>query len=161
MIEEQAIVVDVDRDMALLEIVRSKPCGLCGQTRGCGVSIWGRLLGHRISVVRAENQINAQAGDSVVVGIDEKALLASSLAAYGVPLISLLIGAGLGGSFAAAPANADAYALSGAGLGLALGLLWLRGHAARRTSGSYRPIVLRQSMPGPNGKICKRGNLND
>lgn len=161
MIEEQAVVVGVERDVALLEIVRSKPCGLCGQTRGCGVSLWGRLLGHRNSVVRAENQINAQAGDSVVVGIDEKALLTSSLAAYGVPLISLLVGAGLGGSFAAAPAQADVYAFAGAGLGLALGLLWLRGHAAGRVRGGYRPVVLRQAAAGVDGRVCQRGNLND
>ena len=161
MIEEQAVVVDVDRDTALLEIVRSKPCGLCGQTRGCGVSIWGRLLGHRSSVVRAENQINAQAGDNVVVGVDEKALLASSMAAYGVPLISLLVGAALGGSFATAQAYADLYALVGAGAGLALGLLWLRGHSARRNSGGYRPIVLRLSTSVADVRICKRGHLND
>ena len=161
MIEEQAIVVDVDRDMALLEIVRSKPCGLCGQTRGCGVSIWGRLLGHRNSVVRAENQINAQAGDSVVVGIDEKALLASSLAAYGVPLISLLVGAGLGGSFSATPAHADMYALVGAGIGLALGLLWLRGHAMGRARGAYHPVLLRKSAASVDMSNCKRGQLND
>jgi sigma-E factor negative regulatory protein RseC len=158
MIEEQAVVIGVERDMALLEIVRSKPCGLCGQTRGCGISLWGRLLGHRSSVVRADNQISAQAGDNVVVGIDEKALLASSLAAYGVPLISLLIGAGLGGSFASAPASADFYALGGAGLGLALGFLWLRGHAAGRGMRSgYRPVVLRQSNTIVDGRICHRG----
>lgn len=161
MIEEQAVVVGIERDMALLEIVRSKPCGLCGQTRGCGVSIWGRLLGHRNTVVRAENRINARAGDNVVVGLDEKALLASSMAAYGVPLISLLIGAALGGSFASTEGSADAYGLMGAGAGLALGLLWLRGHSARRNSGGYRPVVLRQSIPVADVRVCKRGHLND
>lgn len=47
MIEELAVVVGTDGDKAMLEIVRSKPCGLCGRTRGCGMSLWGRLLGHR------------------------------------------------------------------------------------------------------------------
>ncbi|MDR2219709.1 MAG: SoxR reducing system RseC family protein [Methylobacillus sp.] len=159
MIEEQAVVVGVEHDTALLEIVRNKPCGLCGQTRGCGVSVLGRLLGHRSSVVRAENQINAQTGDMVVVGLDEKALLASSLAAYGVPLISLLIGAALGGSFATDRASADIYALAGAGAGLALGLLWLRGHSARRNGSGYRPVVLRPSTSDAEMRFCKQGNV--
>jgi sigma-E factor negative regulatory protein RseC len=157
MIEEQAVVLGVDRDTAMLEIVRSKPCGLCGQTRGCGVSIWGRLLGHRSSVVRAENQINAQTGDRVVVGLDEKALLASSLAAYGVPLLSLLVGAALGGSFAAVPAHQDLYSLAGAAAGLVLGLLWLRGHASRSKGGAHRPVVLRPATTSESGRTCKRG----
>ncbi len=158
MIEEQAVVVGVEQDLVLLEIVRSKPCGLCGQTRGCGISLWGRLLGHRNSIVRANNRINAGIGDNVIVGIDEKALLASSLAAYGVPLISLLVGAALGGSFSTVAAHADAYAFVGAGLGLALGLLWLRGHSAGRGVGSsFRPVVLRQSASSVDGRLCHRG----
>lgn len=161
MIEEQAVVVGVDQDKVLLEIIRDKPCGLCGQQRGCGISLWGRLLGHRTQVFRADNQINAQTGDNVVVGIDEKALLTSSLAAYGIPLLSLFVGAALGGSFASAPSHVDAYAVVGAVLGLALGLLWLRGHSiGRGASGHYRPVVLRASA-GVGNRTCPRGSLND
>jgi sigma-E factor negative regulatory protein RseC len=159
MIEEQAIVVGIDRDMALLEITRSKPCGLCGQTRGCGISIWGRLLGHRNNVFRAVNQINARTGDNVVVGVDEKALLAGSLAVYGIPLVFLLAGAAVGGMFAPIAGNADAYALTGAIAGLALGLLWLRGHAmGRRLDGRYRPVILRSADSGAVVRMCQRGD---
>ncbi|MDR2874354.1 MAG: SoxR reducing system RseC family protein [Methylobacillus sp.] len=159
MIEEQAVVVGIEHDTALLEIVRNKPCGLCGQTRGCGVSVLGRLLGHRSAIVRAENQINAKTGDTVVVGLDEKALLTGSLAAYGVPLFSLLIGAALGASFATTRASADMYALAGAVAGLALGLLWLRAHSARRASGRYRPVVLRPATLNSELRFCKQGNV--
>lgn len=158
MIEEQAVVVGVDQDQVLLEIVRNKPCGLCGQTRGCGISIWGRLLGHRNNLFRADNQINAHPGDNVVVGIDEKALLTSSLAAYGVPLFSLLIGAALGGSFTPVSSNADVYAFVGAGAGLVLGLLWLRWHAAGRgVNTRYRPVLLRPADAGAKNRMCHRG----
>ena len=37
MIEESAIVVGLEQNAAMLEIVRRNPCGLCGQTRGCGI----------------------------------------------------------------------------------------------------------------------------
>lgn len=146
MIEEQAIVVGLDGDQAMLEIVRNKPCGLCGQTRGCGISIWGRLLGHRNNVFRADNQINAQAGDTVVVGVDEKAFLTSSMVVYGVPLILLLSGAVLGGALLPVSLAADFRSVIGAAVGLSLGLLWLKGHAfGRSPSMRYRPVILRRS----------------
>jgi sigma-E factor negative regulatory protein RseC len=159
MIEEQAIVVGVERDQALLEIIRSKPCGLCGQTRGCGVSIWGRLLGHRNSVLRVANHINAQAGDSVIVGVDEKALLASSLTAYGVPLLFLLVGAASMGAFAPASGHVDVYALLGAGIGLVLGLFLVHGLAGGRgLDVLYRPVILRQADVLVNIRKCHRGD---
>lgn len=157
MIEEQAVVVGVDGDKVLLEVVRSKPCGLCGQTRGCGISLWGRLLGHRTKVFRAENQINAQAGDMVVVGVDEKALLAGSLAVYGVPLFMLLAGAVVGGMFAPAQGSADGWTLAGAGSGLVLGLLWLRLHVAGSgLDGRYRTVLLRPAASDAH-RPCYRG----
>ncbi|HQR51439.1 MAG TPA: SoxR reducing system RseC family protein [Methylophilaceae bacterium] len=158
MIEEQAIVVGIERDQALLEIVRNKPCGLCGQTRGCGISIWGRLLGHRNSVFRAANQINARVGDSVVVGVDEKALLAGSLAVYGAPLFLLLAGAGMGSYLAPPQGSVDAYALVGAFAGLVIALLWLRAHAAGRAPDArFRPVILRPTAASATLQVCQRG----
>jgi sigma-E factor negative regulatory protein RseC len=157
MIEERAVVVDVAQDMAMLEIVRRNPCGLCGQTQGCGISAWGRLLGHKNNVFRAGNQLNAQVGDHVVVGLDEKAFLASSLAMYGVPLALLLTGAVIGMLLGAA--NSDLSPLIGAGLGLAVGLLWLRGHAmGRGMDARYRPVILRSAEDHSQIRICHRGN---
>lgn len=157
MIEEQALVVGVEQDKALLEIVRRTPCGLCGQTRGCGISVWGRLLGHRNNVFQAVNQLNARVGDQVVVGVDEKALLASSLAVYGVPLALVLAGAAIGTLLG--PSGGDAWPLVGAGLGLVAGLLWVRGHAAGRgLDARYRPVILRPADAYSQIQICRRGN---
>jgi sigma-E factor negative regulatory protein RseC len=149
MIEESAIVVDLEQDVAKLEIVRRTPCGICGQTRGCGISLWGRLFGHRNNIFKAHNQINAKVGDSVIVGIEEQALLASSLMVYGIPLIAMLAGALLaGGIFADDASHSDRYAVIGSILGLALGLLWLKGHAAGRSMNArYQPVILRADKP--------------
>lgn len=159
MIEEQAVVVGIEHDQALLEIIRSKPCGLCGQTRGCGVSLWGRLFGHRNNVFRADNHIGAKVGDAVVVGIDEQALLNGSLMIYGIPLFGLLAGAGLAVSFSGPSTARDAYAISGALAGLLLGLLWLRGHSAGAgLAASYRPIIVRLASTIEFRPGCKRGD---
>ena len=100
MIEEHAIVVDVRKDEAMLEIVRQRPCGLCGKTRGCGISLWGKLFNHT-SVFKADNRIGATVGDNVVVGVEEHALLRNSMSIYGIPLAAVLAGALLGMAAAA------------------------------------------------------------
>ena len=144
MIEEHAIVVDIDNDdAAMLEIVRRTPCGLCGQSRGCGISIWGRLFGHKPNIFKAVNQINAKVGDSVIVGIEEQALLTSSMTVYGIPLAAMLAGALLaGGLFAAG--HADRNAVIGAVIGLVFGLLWVKAYTAGRgLDARYRPVILR------------------
>ncbi|TSA50414.1 MAG: Fis family transcriptional regulator [Nitrosomonadales bacterium] len=156
MIEEQAVVIRVDQDQAYLEIVRRSPCGLCGQTRGCGISLWGRLFGHRQSMFQASNGIAARAGDNVVVGVEEKALLASSLAVYGMPLLALLAGTALGTGLAPAAAARDLYSVLGAVAGLLLGLLWLKGHAAGRgMDARYRPVILRHAEDCSRKNVCQ------
>lgn len=149
MIEENAIVVGIERDIAMLEVLRRTPCGLCGQTRGCGISLWGRLFGHKPNIFKALNQINAKVGDSVVVGIEEQALLVSALAVYGVPLVTMLLGAlvasGIfGGELADGVSHVDRNAMIGAIAGLVVGLLWVKGHTAGRSlDARYRPVILR------------------
>lgn len=144
MVEEQAVVVDVDNEIAMLEVVRRTPCSLCGQTRGCGASLWGKLLRHRPHIFKAANQVNAKVGDYVVVGIEEQALLRGSLLAYGVPLIAMMVGALIAVAFWSANGNRDVSAVIGAVLGLALGLLWVRGHATGHGLDSrYQPVILR------------------
>lgn len=149
MIEERAVVLSLERAInstlpsdaiATLEIERKTACGLCGQTRGCGNSIWGKLFAHRSAAFKAQNRINAKVGDSVIVGIDEKALLKSALLLYMLPLATLLIGAIL----ATQIYDTNSSAMIGAAIGLVLGLLWVKGHTM---SSSYftlqQPVVLR------------------
>ncbi len=150
MIEENAIVVGIEKNEAMLEIVRRTPCSLCGQTRGCGISLWGRLFGHRKNIFKAVNQINAKVGDSVIVGVEEQALLFSSLMVYGIPLIAMLAGALLVSGIFAGDSNhvstghTDFYAVIGAIAGLIIGLLWLKGHATGRgMNARYQPVILR------------------
>jgi sigma-E factor negative regulatory protein RseC len=159
MIEESAVVIDLKNDMAMLEVTRRTPCGLCGQTQGCGISIWGRLFGHRNNVFKAINQINASIGDNVIVGINENALLMSALTMYGIPLLTTLAGALAGASF---PTEnnilADRYAVIGALTGLMLGLLWLKiRNSGQNSNAGYQPVILRVGAPGSVQLKCNRG----
>ena len=144
MVEEQAVVVDVDNEVAMLEVIRRTPCGLCGQTRGCGVSLWGKVFRHPPQILRAANQVKARTGDLVIVGIEEQALLKGSLLAYGVPLIAMMAGALIAMAFWTGQGNQDVGAVLGAALGLVIGLVWIKGHAAGYGLGSRsQPVILR------------------
>ena len=146
MIEERAIILSLNSETSLaestatLEIERKTACGLCGQTRGCGNSIWGKLFAHQSTAFKAQNRINAKVGDSVIVGINESALLKSALLLYILPLASMLIGAIL----ATQIYDTNGYAMLGALLGLVLGFVWVKGHTM---SSSYfklqQPVILR------------------
>ncbi|ADI30325.1 SoxR reducing system RseC family protein [Methylotenera versatilis] len=145
MIEEYAIVTKSAGTTATLEIERRTACGLCGQKRGCGNATWGKMLGHDSHDFTAENQINAQVGDSVVVGIDEQAVLNSAFFLYVVPLVGLLIGT-LAADYLF---KNQFYVILGAVLGLVLGFLWVKGHLIGHDksgvafSKKYQAVILR------------------
>jgi sigma-E factor negative regulatory protein RseC len=160
MIEERAVILSLERETndiasndstAILEIERKTACGLCGQTRGCGNSIWGKLFAHQSTAFKAQNRINAKVGDSVIVGINEKALLKSALLLYILPLVTMLIGAILASQIH----DTNGSAMIGAAAGLALGLLWVKGHTL---SSSYfrlqQPVILRLAFQDTVVKFC-------
>ena len=160
MIEERAVILSLERETndiasndstAILEIERKTACGLCGQTRGCGNSIWGKLFAHQSTAFKAQNRINAKVGDSVIVGINEKALLKSALLLYILPLVTMLIGAILASQIH----DTNGSAMIGAAAGLILGLLWVKGHTL---SSSYfrlqQPVILRLAFQDTVVKFC-------
>lgn len=147
MIEEYAVVTKCSGTQATLEIERRTACGLCGQKRGCGNATWGKLLGHDSHDFTAENKVNANVGDSVVVGIDEQAVLNSAFFLYVVPLIGLLIGTIVADYLF----KNQFYVIVGAALGLVLGFLWVKGHLIGRDKSGvaytkkYQAVILRKA----------------
>lgn len=145
MLEEYAIVTACQGKQATLEIERRTACGLCGQKRGCGNAAWGKLLGHDSHAFSADNPINAQVGNSVVVGINESAVLSTSFYLYGVPLLSLIAGTVLANSVF----TNQLIVMLGAIVGLTLGFLWVKGHLIGRNQSGlayqkhYQAVILR------------------
>ncbi len=150
MIEEQAVIVELKGECALLEIERSQPCGICGATRGCGISIWGRLFSQRSNKFLAANQLNAKVGDRVVIGVEEGALFSSAIISYVAPLLLLMGGAFLGSSLATTTSASDLYAALGGVAGLFSGLLLVKLYSAgKQLSGRYAPVMLRRATAEP------------
>ncbi|MGQ0442897.1 MAG: SoxR reducing system RseC family protein [Methylophilaceae bacterium] len=162
MIEEHAVILKLEtlvsepptenQSVATLEIVRKTACGLCGQTQGCGNTIWGKLLSHKSTQFKAQNLINAKVGDSVIVGIDESALMKSVLLLYMVPLVTMLLGAILIAQLSAS----ELLAMLGALVGLLLGFLWVKGHTSGRVYyQAHQPKILRLESAQFNEKIIQ------
>ena len=130
--------------------------GLCGQKRGCGNATWGKLLGHKASEFSAKNAIDANVGDSVVVGIEERAVLSSVFYLYIVPLLTMLIGAVLADTLL----DNEFYVILAASLGLILGFAWVKGHLVgygrvKKSDAKYQAVVLRYA---DEPSSCKRAN---
>ena len=147
MLETEAVVVRVGGGEAYVETFRASSCGSCSSKQSCGTSTLAQILGGKAKAFKVVNSIDAMVGERVVVGLEESALLRSSLLAYLLPLGLLVAGAVVGGWAAAGAAARDAYSALGAGLGLVVGYAALKGATAMaREKSSYQPVILRRVL---------------
>jgi sigma-E factor negative regulatory protein RseC len=140
MIKEEAIVVACDKDKAEIEIIRTKPCGLCGQTQGCGIGLWGKIFSHKKNNIFLVNHINAKVGDKVILSIEENYLLRTSLLLYGIPLISMFLGMVLLSSLSIS--LKDLYALFGGIAGFILGMFIVKLITKRQHDRLFKEAVM-------------------
>jgi len=135
MIETPARITRVEGDSAWVVSAAPASCGACAG-RGCGSSVFARVLHPDEPEYRVDNPIGAQAGEAVVVGLPDGALLGAAVSGYLVPLLLLLAGAALGQQFAG-----ELGAVAGGLVGLLLAAIRLR----RRTGQTASPAILRRA----------------
>ncbi len=148
MIEQTALVLAVDGELAEVEAQRLSACGDCTAKSGCGSALFAGLFGKRRSRLRVLNRIQARPGERVVIGLRERPFLRAAFALYATPLLAMIGGALVGEWLAQRSASAavDIGVLVGGLLGLIAGLRWLRRFARRsRNDMDYRPVVLRRA----------------
>ena len=153
MIEEQAQVIEIKGDQLVLQAQTQSACGSCAASKGCGTSVLAKVVGRKFTHFQAENNIDAQVGDTVIVGIAEDALLKGSVMMYIVPILAMLTFALLGDYlFAVSSPDRDAKIAVSAIVGLVAGSLLSRWYFNRRASVQlFSPVVLR--------KIIEHGKL--
>lgn len=150
MIEEYARVVSLDGRFAWVEATRASACGACESSKGCGTSVLSKLFTGKTTRLRVINEVGANVGEQVMVGLDESAFLRGSFAMYLMPLAGL-IGGGLCGQLLAqnVGANTELSSALGAITGLTVGLLWLRRFSQRIAEDSrYQPVIVRRLGTG-------------
>ena len=148
MIEQTALVVSVQGDLAEVEGEHPGACGGCAGEGTCATSLIARYFGRSRPALQVENPIGARPGDRVIIGLAESTLLTASFLAYLVPLLSM-IGAAIAGAQIAdflAPAYARGLStLAGLG-GLVAALGWLaRLSRAGSLATRCRPRILRRT----------------
>jgi sigma-E factor negative regulatory protein RseC len=145
MITERARVTRLDGEFVWVESASQAGCARCAEGKGCGGSIFSRLLGERLHRIRALAIPGLGVGDVVMLGLDEAGLVSGSLAAYLAPLLAMFAGALLAFEIGG---NSDAVTISGAVAGFGAGLVWLRRFTARHADDArYQPRVIRQLGP--------------
>ena len=90
MLEQTGRVVETDLESVLIETERQSACGQCSMGSSCGTSVIAGLFRKRKNLVSLENHLSLQAGDQVVIGIPESALLHAAFFAYMVPLLFMI-----------------------------------------------------------------------
>jgi len=96
MIEENGVVVSLDGHSAKVAPLAEGGCHSCASSGVCGTTVLAPLFSKKQRLLLADNMINAQPGDEVVIGLNKMAVVMSSLAVYLLPLIALVLGAVIG-----------------------------------------------------------------
>lgn len=146
LVEGYAQVVALEGNMAWLVPEQTSSCGACSASSACGAkgigSLSNRLEARRFQLA---NEAGLRIGDRVVVGIRENALLKASLAAYAIPLATLLSA----GMLAQWAAGSDMVTMLAMAAGLVFGLWLARLRAGRLMSmGELEPRFLRRASMG-------------
>lgn len=146
MVIENGRVVSVRGDSLWVETVQRSTCGSCEAEAGCGQGLMARFfLGSRFLPVFLEGRDPAryQPGDAVTIGIPEGVIVLTSLLAYMLPLVTLVVGASLGHWIAG-----ELLSVAGALLGLAAGFATARWVSRRYLrSRRYRPVLVDDFQP--------------
>lgn len=145
MIEESAIVVELDGEYAVVETIRKSTCGSCEAKTSCGTAALAKVVGNRANHMHLRNTIHARVGDSVILGLHERALLQTSFLFYLTPLFSCFLFALLGRSIDNGVGEVATISL--ALIGLLSGLAFVKWLSIKLELDSrYQAVLLRHDL---------------
>jgi len=150
MITETAIVVLIEDNQTWVETQRKSACGQCSASKGCGTSVLSKVIGNKLSKIKAINNIDAQVGDEVVIGLNEQSLLKGAFMTYMLPLVFMFIFALVGQVISAnlQIQNNELLVIVFSVVGLLLGLRQVKTFSsAIAKDESYQPVILKKSNP--------------
>ena len=89
MIEQQAYVVKLQGEQAIVAMKNNSGCQSCDLKGGCGIGSLGKLLGHRERSFSISNRYKLKVGDSIVLGVADNFFVYAGLLMYLLPLFCL------------------------------------------------------------------------
>ena len=148
MITENAIVISISNNQTWIETQRKSACGQCSANKGCGTSVLSKVMGNKLSKMKAINKINAQVGDEVIVGLNEKSLLKGAFMTYLVPLLFLFLFSLIGQYFSTQLTiqKNEFIVILFSIVGFFVGLYYLKRFASSiEQDENYQPVILKKS----------------
>ncbi len=147
MITENATVVSIENNQTWIETQRKSTCGQCSASKGCGTSVLSKVIGNKLSKMKAINTIDAQVGDEVVVGLNEASLLKGAFVIYMLPLLFLFLFS-LIGQFVAqniGAADNELLVIIFAVVGFLLGMKKVKNFSnSIEKNKDYQPVILKK-----------------
>lgn len=146
MIYETAQIVAMNGNELLLETQRQSTCSSCSAKKACGVAALQRFYNDkktprhqiRLPFTALDKLPGAQVGDLVRLGINDEALITGSLWLYGLPILGLILAAGLGSAW-----FGEAAAVLSGLAGFFVSLFWVRQRSRRPAAiHRYQPQLL-------------------
>lgn len=116
--QAEGTVMRLEGVIAHVKVMREQGCGRCHEVGGCG----GQGHEAKCQEFVVDNTFGAHQGQRVRIEVPEGAALSAALLMYGLPLLALLAGAGLGRLASAA----DGVVAAGAAIGLVCAMTGLR-----------------------------------
>lgn len=147
MITETGRIVAIEPEGLWVETIQRSTCGSCAAQKGCGQSLMSRLLGHTSYLwvlLEGRDAAQYQLGEEIRIGVPETVVVKGSLFVYLVPLLFMLVGAGLADTLT----QSDGWSAIGAMLGLLAGGLLVRWRAHHtRYDRRLQPVLLDEREP--------------
>ena len=145
MISETGQVLSVEDDWVWVKTLRQSTCGACHARVGCGQNLLSRMVAAPADIkARLQPLIgleDLQPGDEVDIAIEEGAVVAASLLAYGIPLLMLVSMVAVGDWFAASNLLITVLGTMGLAAGVVASRIIL---LSRYTPAFFEPVVLRR-----------------
>jgi sigma-E factor negative regulatory protein RseC len=143
MIEELAVVVQMEGHQIWVESGQNSGCGGCQQKTSCASSAIGSII--KKKPVPVDSDIKLKIGDQVIVAIDENLLVSASLLLYLLPLIALFTGAGIADWLVANAPHSDIWIAGSAIVSFSAMLCLINKTQSQSLLNYYpRPIVVRK-----------------
>ena len=147
MIIETGRIVAIENTGVWVETIQKTACGSCKAERGCGQRLMNKWDGHTAYVwvlLEGRSPVNYQPGDEIQIGIPEDVIAKSSLIAYVIPVLALVITT----SIAHAQFANEAITIISGFAGLLSGGLIVRWHSWRnRHNPELQPILVDDTKP--------------
>lgn len=155
MIKEQAHVVALDGQDAIVTADRRSSCESCSINKGCGTSVLANVLGNKKIELTVRNDVGANIGEYVIIGIPEHVILRGSLLMYLLPIFGLMLGSVFGAALSPQLNLGDGFVAMSGMSGLLLGFLFVRFSLKQKSNNDQKVMIIERLSEHSHEHIIK------